>query len=225
MEYLQSFMENAEYISEKDFGFVAESVNLQCYAEDTFVARANDVLDFMGSNDIDSFDEALNYVAEAHGIQYQPIMAIKESDIDMAVMFAEMGDSSLLEAYDAIIEQCVEENVALVLEANQSEQPAQSKPGFLAKTGTKLKGMATDAKDAVVNKASAGYDWVKDNKLKAAGIAAGGAAAAYLGKKYYDRKKRSKAQKALDAAQYAVQDKLGRTNLLDKGAHAVGLKG
>ena len=143
MEYLQSFMENAEYISEKDFGFVAESVNLQCYAEDTFVARANDVLDFMGSNDIDSFDEALNYVAEAHGIQYQPIMAIKESDIDMAVMFAEMGDSSLLEAYDAIIEQCVEENIALVLETKQSEQPeqpAQSKPGLLAKTGTKLKG-------------------------------------------------------------------------------------
>ena len=113
--YVGAFLEEADEISQYDLGYVAEAVNVQCFDEDTFIVEANDVFNFINSNDIDSIEEALAMIAEANDIDVMPVFAISEADIVDAINYADMGDASLLEDYHDIIAECVDSEIPMCM--------------------------------------------------------------------------------------------------------------
>ena len=200
--YVGAFLEEADEISQYDLGYVAEAVNVQCFDEDTFVVESEDLHKFMNYNDIGSYEEALAYVAEANGIDYMPVLAIKEADIVDAINYADMGDSSLLEAYDDMIAQCLEEDVDLCMISLDEADAAAADPGMC----DKIKGCGKSAYQSLKNAGSYTYNLAKNNPKSAIALGATGlAAGAYAGKKMYDKRK---AKKAAAAAAAAEQERL-----------------
>ena len=200
--YVGAFLEEADEISQYDLGYVAEAVNVQCFDEQTFVVESEDLHKFMNYNDIESYEEALAYVAEANGIDYMPVLAIKEADIVDAINYADMGDSSLLEAYDNMIAQCLEEDVDLCMISLDEADAAAADPGMC----DKIKGCGQRAYQSVKNAGSYTYNLAKNNPKSAIALGAAGlAAGAYAGKKMYDKRK---AKKAAAAAAAAEQERL-----------------
>ena len=45
--YVEMFLNEASVLDQEDLGYVAESVNVQCFDEDTFIVEANDVFNFI----------------------------------------------------------------------------------------------------------------------------------------------------------------------------------
>ena len=221
--YVGAFLEEADEISQYDLGYVAEAVNVQCFDEDTFVVESEDLHKFMNYNDIESYEEALAYVAEANGIDYMPVLAIKEADIVDDINYADMGDSSLLEAYDNMIAQCLEEDVDLCMIAlderfedldasmmdriNKIKDPA--KRARIMKSyfdQEPVQSIRTRATTPVATNIGGKASLSRNQKI-AAGVAGAGlvAAGAYAGKKMYDK---CKAKKAAAAAAAAEQERL-----------------
>ena len=205
--YVGAFLEEADEISQYDLGYVAEAVNVQCFDEDTFIVESEDLHKFMNYNDIESYEEALAYVAEANGIDYMPVLAIKEADIVDAINYADMGDSSLLEAYDNMIAQCLEEDVDLCMialdEALFSDAEKKAAEEARLKTSYPVAGGVGD-KVRYYGRRAANF---AGNHKVATGLAGAGlvAAGAYAGKKMYDKRK---AKKAAAAAAAAEQERL-----------------
>ena len=141
-------------------------------------------------------------IAEANDIDVMPIFAISEADIVDAINYADMGDSSLLEAYDNMIAQCLEEDVDLCMISLDEADAAAADPGMC----DKIKGCGQRAYQSVKNAGSYTYNLAKNNPKSAIALGATGlAAGAYAGKKMYDKRK---AKKAAAAAAAAEQERL-----------------
>ena len=220
--YVGAFLEEADEISQYDLGYVAEAVNVQCFDEDTFVVESEDLHKFMNYNDIESYEEALAYVAEANGIDYMPVLAIKEADIVDAINYADMGDSSLLEAYDNMIAQCLEEDVDLcMISLDEGNLPANANlDDIYGSMGMPAAASNIAAADARRNSKGTITKTIQRGRIAGkkamrfagkhkvgTGIAAAGllTAGAYGAKKMYDK---SKAKKAAAAAAAAEQERL-----------------
>ena len=180
--YVEMFLNEASVLDQEDLGYVAESVNVQCFDEDTFIVEANDVFNFINSNDIDSIEEALAMIAEANDIDVMPIFAISEADIVDAINYADMGDTSLLEDYHDIIAECVDSEIPMCMISLDEEGQAPP-PNPAVDQNTNNGGILPRIHD----KFKKAGNYVKAHPGKSATMLLGGAAVVAGGKYAYNK--------------------------------------